>query len=39
MPMQEGDQFVNFKDFKAAMQDWPMAGAHKSNFRYYDCDR
>ena len=33
MPMQE-DEFVNFKDFKAAMQDWEMAGAHKFNFRY-----
>ena len=34
MPMQEGDEFVNFKAFKAAMQDWTMAGARKFNFRY-----
>ena len=34
MPMREGDQFVDFKALKAAMQDWAMTGAHKFNFRY-----
>ena len=34
VPMQEGDQFVDFKAFKAAMQDWAMGGVHKFNFRY-----
>ena len=34
MPVQEGDQFVDFKAFKAAMQDWSTTGAHKFNFRY-----
>ena len=29
MPMQEGDEFVNFKAFKAAMQDWTMAEANQ----------
>ena len=38
MPMQEGDEFVSFKAFKAAMQDWAMAGAHKFNLRYKKSD-
>ena len=38
MLMQEGDQFVDFKAFKAAMQDWSVAGAHKFNFRYKNSD-
>ena len=38
MPMQEGDQFVDFKAFKAAMQDWAMTGAHKFNFCYKKSD-
>ena len=38
MPMQEGDQFVDFKAFKAAMQDWSVAGAYKFNFRYKKSD-
>ena len=38
MPMQEGDEFVNSKASKAAMQDWAMAGAHKINLRYKKSD-
>ena len=38
MPMHEGDQFVDFKAFKAAMQNWSVAGAHKINFRYKKLD-
>jgi hypothetical protein len=38
MPMQEGDEFVDFKAFKAAMQDWAMTGVHKFNFRYKKSD-
>ena len=38
MPMQEGDEFVNFKAFKAAMQNGAMAGAHKFDLRYKKSD-
>ena len=38
MPMQEGDEFVSFKAFKAAMQDWAMAGVQKFNLRYKKSD-
>ena len=30
VPMQEGDEFVDFKAFKAAMQDWAMTGCTNS---------
>ena len=38
MRMQEGDQFVDFKPFGAAVQDWLMAGAHKFSVRYGGSD-
>ena len=38
MLMQEGDEFVDFKAFKAAMQDWAMTGVPKFNFRYKKSD-
>ena len=31
MPMQEGNEFVDFKAFKAVMQYWAMTGVHKFN--------
>lgn len=38
MLMQEGDQVVDSKAFRAATQDWSMARAHKFNFRYKKSD-
>ena len=37
MSMQE-DRFVNSKAFKAAMQDWSVAGAHNLSHRYKNLD-
>ena len=33
-PMEVGDEFVDFKAFKAAMADWSINGAHKFTFRH-----
>ena len=32
--MQEGNEFINFRAFKAAVQYWAVTGTHKFNFRY-----
>ena len=38
-PMDVGDEFVDFKAFKAAMADWSLTGAHKYTFRYQNSSK
>ena len=35
----EGDEFVNFKVFKAAMADWSITGEHMFTFRHKKPDK
>ena len=39
MAIKEGDEFVDFKAFKAAMADWSITGEHKFTFRYQKSDK
>ena len=39
MPIKVGDEFVDFKAFKAAMTDWSITGEHKFTFRYQQSDK
>ena len=39
MPIEVGDEFVDFKAFKAAMSDWSITGEHKFTFRYQKSDK
>ena len=39
MAIEEGDEFVDFKAFKAAMADWSITGEHKFTFRYQKSDK
>ena len=38
MPIGVGDEFVDFKAFKAAIADWSMNGKHKFSFPYQKSD-
>ena len=37
--MEVGDEFVDFKAFKAAMADWLITSEHKFTFRYQKSDK
>ena len=37
--MDVGDEFVDFKAFKAAMADWSISGEHKFTLRYQKSDK
>ena len=39
MPIEVGDEFIDFRAFKAAMSDWSITGEHKFTFRYQKPDK
>ena len=39
MAIEEGDEFVDFKAFRAAVADWSITGEHKFTFRYQKSDK
>ena len=39
MPIEVGDEFVDFNALKAAMSDWSITGEHKFTFRYQKSNK